>query len=243
MIVSLAGIKAPIQLWYKETEKWFRGYKAYDRNFKTDQEWISVTQKSIEEYMDHSGAVPAYAEFNTLFAVTSDYLTHFDRFMFHGVAFRYGNDAFILTAPSGTGKSTQYRNLRTLFGSRYQIICGDKPILCRAGGGRIMVCPSPWNGKEGWGSLQKGLLKGIILLEQGEENVLKEERPENVVVRIMEQVINSAPDLETVHKTCRFTEDLLEKIPVYSFVNKGNFASSEMLDTLIRGVESKQDGF
>lgn len=113
------------------------------------------------------------AEYNCLMTETANFMTEQDCAMFHGVAFLYGKDAYILTASSGTGKTTQFRNLRDMYGDRFRIINGDKPLLGPGPNGQIMVYPSPWNGKEQWGSTEHGPLRGLFLLEQGQENRLE----------------------------------------------------------------------
>ena len=92
------------------------------------------------------------AEYKSLIGLVSDKLMLSDRLIFHSVAFALRGRAWLLTAPSGTGKTTQYMNLKKLYGDEIRIICGDNPVLHFMQDGTIMVHPSPWKGKEKLGS-------------------------------------------------------------------------------------------
>ncbi len=227
------------RLRYNGTGMLFRSYEKKDADLSCRREWLYAPEELIERYISETDNLPELAEFDALTELASDYLTQLDCVMFHGVAFVRNQSAYILTAPSGTGKSTQFRNLRHLFGNRYRIICGDKPILKRSEDGNIWTYPSPWNGKEGWGSTKRsGPLRGIIALKQGKENELEILNPDKSVLPVMEQIIYSAPDLETVRKICHFAEQLIQSVPIYSFVNKGDYPSSALLDNLISSLEN-----
>lgn len=109
-----------------------------------DLEWISFYRKLGEE------------------------LPEFDALIFHGAAVAVSERAFVFTAPPGTGKSTHAKLwMKAVPGCR--IINGDKPIL-RLVDGRVMVCGTPWAGKEGWQAPISVPLGALCLLERGEEN-------------------------------------------------------------------------
>ena len=112
---------------------------------------------------------PAAVEFKALCGLTGRFLLRWDCCLFHAVAFLFQGRAWLLTAPSGTGKTTQFMNWRKLAASEILMISGDIPVLELREDG-IWVHPSPWNGKEAIGSLHSAPLGGIVLLEQGKEN-------------------------------------------------------------------------
>jgi len=94
-------------------------------------------------------------------------------FYFHGAVFSWHGRAFMFTAKSGTGKSTQLKNWLQLYGDEINIINGDKPILAIRDD-QVLVYPSPWKGKEGWGQDDVMLpLAGIIFLEQDRINEIR----------------------------------------------------------------------
>lgn len=236
-----AGKELTIGLHFRETEAFFRSYGFLPAESREEDKIILTDPEGIETSVTEWGCRPDFAEFNNLALDVGNELTHWDRIIFHSVAFLHGGEAYLLTAPSGTGKSTQYRNLRTLFGEDYRIINGDKPVLAMDPEGRIRVCPSPWRGKEGWGSRQSAVLKGVFLLAQGKENRLYVPEEEEAIPALLSQVLFSSPDLESVKTACRFIDRMIRQVYVYRFVNTGDAGSSRMLDALIRSLEKKED--
>lgn len=213
------------------------------RSFETkkikeaEPDTLTVNLKEVEEFGLQNNYPLYFAEYCCLLLTVSNYMIPRNRVVFHGVAFIYGKSAFLLTAPSGTGKSTQFRNLKDLYGDRCRIINGDKPILHFKPGNKVMVCPSPWNGKENWRGYEGAMLRGIFCLEQGKQNHISVMEKSDAVIPIMRQFLFLPGDAESVHTVCRMEECLLENIPVFHFVNKGDFASSSMLFDVVRRLE------
>lgn len=237
--VSMAETEFDLRLHYKRTEAYFEEFKI--EHAARDRVIISVSEKEIEEYKTQDECSDHFAEYCQLRLPMGNLFTHRDRIIFHGVSFIYEKGAYILTAPSGTGKSTQFRNLRHLFGDKYRIISGDKPILSIDNRGEIHVWPSPWNGKERWAGCEHAPLKGIFILSQGKENSISRAEGADTVLRLMEEVLFSAPDLKSVKTACRFIDVMMKEIPLYYFVNRGDYASSGMLDQLICELEKKHE--
>lgn len=234
--LSFAGKELCLGLHFAETERFFRSYGILPSG-GGDLKQICADPEVIRECAAESGGTDGYAEYFSLALEVGNELTHFARIIFHGVAFIHGGGAYILTAPSGTGKSTQYRNLRTLFGNEYQIINGDKPVLALDKAGRIWACPSPWNGKEGWRGKRGAPLQGIVLLSQGDRNRLFLPEREEAVLQLMKQVLFSAPDRASVRTVCGYIDKMVTSLPLYGFVNRGDEESSRMLDRLFHDLE------
>ena len=89
------------------------------------------------------GASDAYIEETEISAAAGTALLPFGRAVFHGAAFVWRQKAWLFAAPSGTGKTTQYRLWKLLFGDEIQMLCGDKPVIEIEHGGTT-VFPSPW---------------------------------------------------------------------------------------------------
>lgn len=234
-LITLAGIDAAFRFHFGGTGVLFRSYGEKSVPAGYTGPFLAAEWEDIEAYAAEHRCSMETAEYNCLMTVTADFMAERGRALFHGVAFLYGQDAYILTAPSGTGKSTQFRNLRQLYGDRFRIINGDKPLLGLGPDGQIIVYPSPWNGKEHWGSTKQGLLKGLYLLEQGQENRLEAMDGREAAVKILEQFFYTAPTRQSVHTICRISDIMLKRIPLYHFVNKGDFESSTMLCEKITG--------
>lgn len=91
----------------------------------------------------------------------------------HAAAIACPEGAYLICAPSGTGKSTQVRFWQRAFADDVRVVNGDKPFvrlrgsgLPAVGGSPPLVYGSPWAGKEGWHENVQVPLRGICLLER-----------------------------------------------------------------------------
>ena len=237
-IVTLAEIEVAFRFNLTGTGMLFRSYKKKEICDVYTGGFLSADINDISAFAEEHNCSMEVAEYNCLMMIAADYLAEMGAVMFHGVAFCYGSGAYILTAPSGTGKSTQYRNLKCLYKDQVRIINGDKPLLKPGLEGEIIVYPSPWKGKENWGSAEYAPLRGLILLEQGECNIMKSMTLEEAVLPLMEQFLYTAPTRRSVHTVCRIADSMIKTIPLYRFKNKGDLASSQMLFECIEKLES-----
>ncbi len=93
----------------------------------------------------------------------------YDVLLFHGSAVALDDNAYIFTAPSGTGKSTHTRLCAALYKDRFCYINDDKPLL-RLIDGVWYVYGTPWDGKHRLSQNIRVPLKGICFLSRGAEN-------------------------------------------------------------------------
>ena len=90
-----------------------------------------------------AGTVP---DEKLLLRLTADALLPRDRLLMHGAALAWQGQAYLFTAPSGTGKSTHAMLWRRYLGSGAEVINGDKPLLHLPPDGPAVVYGSPWAG-------------------------------------------------------------------------------------------------
>lgn len=167
-----------------------------------------------------------YVEHMELCTRLSNLLIPTGRVFFHGTAFLWHGRAWILTAPSGTGKSTQYFLWKLLYGDEILLISGDKPIL-ESRDGTFFLHSSPWNGKENMGNCLSAPLGGIIYLEQANANTM-ERMHTGMALPIYTQFLYSPEDTEAVLAVCRFADSLLRTVPVWRLSNRGDRASAKL---------------
>lgn len=177
-----------------------------------DWEWNATTAAGMP--------VNAYTEYTVLTAFVSDALLEADRVIFHGVALRWRDRAWLITAPSGVGKSTQFKHLSALRPGEFSVICGDRPVLefrpaDAAATGGIWVHPSPWNGKESWQGAEPAPLGGIISLRRGEENSLKAVSPRDIALEIFPQFLQSCREAENIRRVAALETRMLEAVPLW----------------------------
>ena len=226
--INLAGIHMNCRLRYPELISFFSNYLSTpDLTEKIIEagpyeEQICLQQFGLEELGVHT-------EEKVLAALISDELLFYDRLIFHSAAFILQEKAWLLAAPSGTGKTTQYKNLKTLYPDKVDILCGDNPVLIFEPDRRVIVHHSPWNGKEGYGSERTAELAGIILLEQADTNEMKRLKPVDAVLPVFFQFNTFLKTEQQVHQLFELERRLLAAVPVFLFRNTGNLQSSEML--------------
>ncbi len=169
-----------------------------------------------------------YTEYTVLTAFVSDALLDADRVIFHGVALRWRDQAYLITAPSGVGKSTQFKHLNALRPGEFSVICGDRPVVSFQDS-EIMVHPSPWNGKESWCGAAPAPLGGIILLRRGEENRLEAAAPKEIALEIFAQFIQSCREADKVRKVAELETKMLESVPLWRLTTHMVPDSTELL--------------
>ena len=101
-----------------------------------------------------------------------------DTLMLHGSTVAVDGQAYLFTAPCGTGKSTHTRLWREVFEDRAVMVNDDKPFLRITSDG-VLACGSPWTGKHGLGSNVSFPMKGICILSRGSENRIRLLAPED----------------------------------------------------------------
>ena len=236
--LCLTGIPINCSLRNADTISFLKGYLCQNSN---PDAVVSVSDKLITAFYknDSSTALTAADEYHLLHLVISNALLPFNRCVFHGTAFLWHDKAWLFSAPSGTGKTTQYRQWRRLYRDEVRILNGDKPILQFCDDGTIMVHPSPWKGKERMGSMLKAPLGGIIYLQQGQENTIERMESQDAAVPIYRQFLFLPETEEAVRQVCRMEDKLLRNIPVWRLVNKGDAESAELThDTLTKWLET-----
>ena len=214
-----------MRLEQEKTAAYFAPYRLLERGAECD---VFVT---TEDRIRHSGPVAGapteFQEYSILVASCSRFLLEQERVVYHSVAIKLGGRAWLLTAPSGTGKTTQYNWLQKLYGDEVALICGDKPILERRGE-RVLVHPSPWPGKERLPGSPSAELAGIVLLEQAKENSISRLTAREAVFPIFREFLYS-PETEDEARAVGHIAETMLRCPVWKLRNLGDEASARLL--------------
>ena len=125
LTVVLAGI--PVRLSLRSP-----AYAACFQPFWTEADPVAavrVPEDALKEAAPHyeAGTTPEQVEYLELGPRVCDALLPYGRILFHGAAILWRGRAWIFTANSGTGKTTQYMLWKLCFGSEIKILNGDKP--------------------------------------------------------------------------------------------------------------------
>lgn len=135
-----------------------------------------------------------------------------DILLLHGSTIAMDGCAYLFTASCGVGKSTHTRLWREVFGQRVQIINDDRAFLKITPDG-VLAYGSPWSGKHGLDSNICAPLKGICILERGEENQIHTVSPELAYPMIQKQVF--LPHEACCNALDALTNALLRSIPLW----------------------------
>lgn len=139
-------------------------------------------------------------------------LPAFNGMLLHSSAVVYNGEAFLFSAPSGTGKSTHTQLWLKRFEGAY-ILNDDKPALMLTENG-VYVYGTPFSGKTDL-NVNKGVpLKGICALERGEKNVISRMDTDEALFRIMNQTVRPY-DENRMEQMLRVLDRVLTETPVY----------------------------
>ena len=178
--LSLAGIPIGISAVYPSTMRFCRDYFTDEPPVFS----IELTRESIENERSYSlrqggpsddpflcNSGP-HLEHLALYREIARRLIDYDAIVFHGSAVAVDGRVFLFTAPSGTGKTTHTRLWLDQIPGSY-VLNGDKPLL-RFCSDRILVCGTPWRGRERLGCNEILPLHAVCLLERSKENTITE---------------------------------------------------------------------
>ena len=211
---------------------WARPAKGEDCDVFVTPERLKLARELLQEdYTDN------YVEFRTQTELSSHHLLQYGCCFFHAVSFCWQGRAFLLTAPSGTGKTTQFLNWQRLHPGEITMICGDMPVLERRDDGTIWVHPSPWNGKEDLGDRHHppAPLAGIVLLEQGQDNTIAPLPVREAIPALFPQFIVQPNTEAEILALTGLMDQMLRTVPVRKLTNRGDDASTELLRQTLKG--------
>lgn len=211
--VKIAGISIKIKTIFPETRKRFKDYECSE---KINPEMVvEITSEDIiKECREGRAYSREYLETLALLRRFGEQFPKTERMLVHGAAVAYKNRGYLFAAPSGTGKSTHILLWRKLLGDNVKIINGDKPVLSFGNANDILICGSPWAGKEGWQKNCMAPLAGICILRQGISNRITGISGKKAVEGLLRQIYLPR-DTKAAEKTLELLDRLLDRIPVY----------------------------
>lgn len=236
--VNYAGHKITYSFRYPSTYTHFRKYiKISDK----DTADCSASDEKLERMrmVLPDSVSDDYAEYRSMISITAKELLKYQCCLFHAVSFIFQDRAWLLTAPSGTGKTTQFKNWKRMYPKEIRMICGDIPVISM-NDSQISIHPSSWNGKENYGNMISAPLGGVIFLEQGKQNTIEKMTVSDAILPFMNQFI-SLPDTEQqVQSLISILDCLLDHYPVCKMINDGSLDSTRMLREFIKRETSNE---
>lgn len=134
-----------------------------------------------------------------------------DALVLHCCWLEHDGQAILLTAPSGTGKTTHGNLWRKCFGST--IVNGDKALLQWAND-RWLVRGYPFHGSAAECENKTMPLKAIVILRQGREDRIQRLSPMNRVRLLLSETTVNFFSEDHVNRACDLLTDLIGKADV-----------------------------
>lgn len=192
--MEIAGRVAAVSSLFESTRDYCQAYLTREKpdffvavsreDLIFEQNWLDEEARQ-EGFRQRNFSEP-YLDRAAIQRKIAERLFDWDTLLFHGSAVAVDGEGYLFTAKSGTGKSTHTRLWRQFFGDRAMMINDDKPFLRITETG-VLVCGAPWSGKHGLDSNVTVPLKGICILERGQENRIRKAEVEEILPMLCHQ--------------------------------------------------------
>ena len=217
--MRLAGRTAEVRPIYGEVRELCRHYLAADEG--APDITVTVTPEDIAREAAESARqgremVPQpYLETVAVHRRIAVSMLRYDTFLMHGVVVATAGQGYMITAPSGTGKSTRAKLWADHIPDS-MIVNGDKPLL-RVGEDGVTAFGTPWCGKEGWNVNTSVPLRAIFVLERSESGNAVERLSFGEAFPALLRQTYRPDEADERLLTLRLFETMAGKVNVYRF--------------------------
>ena len=224
-LVTVAGEEFSCGFEFPETASFFGNSISGPYEGEAD---LMVTKSMWETWTKTIGPRDTRNEYNAIAYCISEKLLLHGCCVIHAAAIRYNEEAYLITAPPGVGKSTQVKTLMELYPNEFEVISGDRPVIETKEEG-VVVHPSPWNGKENWFGGMSAPLKAVIILSRGDNNSIIPLSARRSAAKLFAALFQTSEDEEMIKRSARIVESIIKNSAVYQMINGGVPDSSRML--------------
>lgn len=138
---------------------------------------------------------------------------HLDTLLVHASVIRKDGRGYLMTAPSGTGKSTHtylwYKNIPGC-----DLMNDDNPVV-RVIDGQAYVYGSPWSGKTPCYRNVSAPIGAIVRIQQQPRNTIRPMNPVESLATLLSQVSSMKWDKGVYHTVCQTISKVLTAVPMY----------------------------
>ena len=134
--------------------------------------------------------------------------------MIHGAVISTENEGYMITAPSGTGKTTRARIWMEEYPGSF-VVNGDKPLIQVTDEGAY-AWGTPWCGKEGWSRNTSVQIRAIYLLERAEKDSIEEVKPKDAMRAMLSQTFLPG-DFEGIKDTIELVNRMKDQVRVFRY--------------------------
>ena len=230
--LSIAGHSFFIHTLYEEAYYLCRKYivdeEAEEDIYITGEDIKKEKIKAIKQDSKHQ---EDYLETLALYRKIAESMLNYDTFLMHGAVVAYEESAYMFTAASGTGKTTHVLKWLKNLDCAY-VVNGDKPLI-KVSNHEIIVCGTPWRGKEKLGRNCMVPLKAIVIMERGENNNINEITFNEALTGLLKQTY-MPDDAGKKSKTLQLLSKLNGRIKFYRYIC--NNMKEDAFDVAYQGI-------
>ena len=171
--------------------------------------WAALTynRRKVREWSDD------YLEELAVYRRLADQMPIFGSYLFHGSAVSVDGEAYLFTAPSGTGKST-HTHLWYKYIPGSDLMNDDNPVV-RIVDGETRIYGSPWSGKTPCYRNIWAPVGAITRIEQKPVNTIRRMAPVEAFATLLPAVSSMKWDARVYKGICNCISRLLGITPVY----------------------------
>ena len=157
-----------------------------------------------------------YLETLSVYTKIANAMIEYDTLLIHGSVVSTGGNGYMITAPSGVGKTTRtdlwVKNIPETI-----VINGDKPLI-KISDEEVIVYGTPWCGKEGWNNNIGVPLRSVLFLERadnGEKDEVTEIDAGSGVIKLFSQTYQ--PPGNKMNRIFHLLHRMNGKVKFYNF--------------------------
>ena len=175
----------------------------------------------------------AYLETLAIYRKMCEVLPSHGAFLIHGSALAVDGKAYLLAAPSGTGKSTQAALWRRAFGKRVTMLNDDKPLI-KVTDSEVLACGTPWDGQHHLSSNAMAPLRGVCLIQRSSTNSIVSLTVRDAYTRMLRQVYRPA-NPASLERTLALLDHTLEKVGIWELSCNTRLDAAELAYAAMEG--------
>lgn len=213
MIYEIAGLKV-------EMEPQFTRLMRQSVSYRSSGDPVLEVKPDIydEAQLVMDGVSREQREYIGCSAVFCREIIRYGRFFLHASAVVYEGEAYLFSAPSGTGKSTHTALWRKKFPGSY-ILNDDKPVIWPEKE-QITVWGTPFSGKTDL-QVNRGVpLKGICFLHQGNEDQIQEITEDRALALLLDNTYRPGDNVR-MNLLLDMMEQVVSQIHIYEMICTG----------------------
>lgn len=194
-------------------------------SFRISSDWTEFT---LYDDQTNTNGERAFHEFGSLFSYAV--LNH-HACVLHGVTMEYEGKGILVTAPSGTGKTTHTRMWRDY--KNALILNGDR-CLCRKVDGVWYAYGMPWSGSSGEYINRRVSVSCIVVLKRGSTNYVRKMSAFEGGIDLMQRIFAPVWPGSLQNKGFDLCEELATEIPMLELYCKPELEAVEVLEQEIK---------